>query len=90
MPTYTYKFKDALDQDEETLTLSMSILEMQEFEKNNPQYERVFHTVNVVDPVGIGVTKPSNDFTKHVLGRIKANVPENNIGNRRWKIPKEI
>jgi hypothetical protein len=89
MPTYTYKIKDSSDESEQ-ITLTMSILEMEQFEKNNLQYERVFHTVNVVDPVGIGVTKPSNDFTKHVLGRMKSNVADNNIGNRRWSIPREI
>lgn len=87
MPTYTYKDKKT----GKIFDLSMSISEMEKYEETNPQHERVFHTVSVVDPVGIGVTKPSNDFQKHVLGRIAATVPgATAIGNRRWKIPKEI
>jgi hypothetical protein len=48
--------------------------------------------MNVVDPVGIGVTKPPADFQKHVLGRIKEAVPgtSKKAIEKRWHIPKEI
>lgn len=87
MPTYTYQSKDT----GEIFSLSMTISEMEKYEQDNPQHERVYHSVNVVDPAGIGVSKPSNDFQKYVLGRIKASTPgATAIGNRRWKIPTEI
>jgi hypothetical protein len=86
MPSYTYhdtkKNEDA--------TLSMSISEMERFEKNNPHMQRIYNIMNIVDPAGIGVSKPPTDFSKHVLGRIKANNPQSVIGSGRWSIPKEI
>jgi hypothetical protein len=86
MPSYTYhdtkKNEDA--------TLSMSISEMEKFEKNNPHMQRIYNIMNIVDPAGIGVSKPPTDFSKHVLGRIKANNPQSVIGSGRWSIPKEI
>lgn len=87
MPNYTYKNKATGKISE----ISMSISEMEEYEKRHAALvERVYTTCNVVDPAGIGVSKPSNDFTKHVLGRIKANNHKSEIGNGRWKIPKEL
>jgi hypothetical protein len=86
MPSYTYhdtkKNEDA--------TLSMSISEMERFEKNNPHMQRIYNIMNIVDPAGVGVSKPPTDFSKHVLGRIKANNPQSVIGSGRWSIPKEI
>lgn len=87
MPNYTYKNRKT----KKLVELSMTISEMERFEEeNSASFERIYSTVNVVDPAGIGVSKPSNDFTKHVLGRIKANHYKSEIGNARWKIPKEI
>lgn len=87
MPNYSYKLKST----GEIIDYSMSIAEMEKFEKKFAEtHERVFHTVNVVDPAGIGVAKPPADFSKHVLGRIKANNHKSEIGNGRWKVPKEI
>lgn len=87
MPNYTYRNIET----GQILDLSMSISEMEEFEKRYAKtHERIFHSVNVVDPAGIGVSKPPADFSKHVLGRIKAGHHGSEIGNGRWKIPKEI
>lgn len=86
MPTYTYQSKDT----GEIFNLSMSISEMEKYEQDNPQHERVYHSVNVVDPTGIGVSKPPSDFTKYVLGKVKAANPHTEIGNRRWDVAKEI
>lgn len=86
MPTYTYQSKET----GETFDLSMSISEMIEYEKSNPQHERVYHSLNVVDPVGIGVSKPPSDFSKYVLGKVKASNPKTSIGNGRWGVSKEI
>jgi len=87
MPNYSYRLKST----GEIIDYSMSIAEMEEFEKRFAEtHERVFHRVNVVDPAGIGVAKPPADFSKHVLGRIKAGNHKSEIGNGRWKVPKEI
>lgn len=86
MPVYTYRNKKT----GKTKDLTMKISEMVEFEKTHPNEERVYDAVNVVDPLGIGVSKPPSDFTKHVLGRIKSNTPHNSIGDGRFSVPKEI
>jgi hypothetical protein len=86
MPSYTYRNKDT----DEEFTVSMSISEMEKYEAVNPQLERLYGAVGIVDPVGIGVTRPPEDFAKFVLGKVKAANPHTNIGKRRWDIPKEI
>lgn len=87
MPNYTYRNIETGKIEE----LSMSISEMEEFEqRHSNRLERVYSTVNVVDPAGIGVAKPPADFSKHVLGRIKAGHHKSEIGNGRWKVPREI
>lgn len=85
MPNYTYKNEKGKE-----ITLTMTISEMEEYEKNNPNMSRVFGSMTVVDPVGIGVTKPPSDFQRFVLGKVKAKNPHNEIRDRRWTIPKEI
>lgn len=86
MPTYTYRDKRNGD----ILDCSMSISEMEKFEEENPNYERVYVPVGIVDPVGIGVTRPPSDFSKYVLGKVKAANPHTQIGKRRWAVDKEI
>lgn len=68
----------------------MTIAELDDYKKNNPNMEQVLSTMNIVDPVGIGVKKPPSDFTKHVLGRIKKNNPLGGAIERRWNIPREF
>lgn len=86
MPTYSYLNKNT----GETSDYSMTISEMEKFEKENPHFERVYSPIGIVDPVGIGVTRPPSDFSKYVLGKVKAANPHTQIGNRRWDISKEI
>lgn len=87
MPTYSYMNKKTKKQ----VDLQMTISEMEKFEKKNKHMKRIYTNIRVADPVNIGVSKPSNDFQKHVLGRIKSAVPgASAIGNKRWNIPKEI
>jgi hypothetical protein len=87
MPNYTYQNTET----GEVVELSMTISEMVEFEKTNTTMERVYSKVSIADPTNIGITKPSNDFQKYVLGKIKAKTPgATAIGNKRWTIPKEI
>jgi hypothetical protein len=75
----------------EEFTNTMTMAERDEYEKNNPHLRQVLRNFTMVDPVSIGITKPPQDFQKHVLGRIKSAVPEASaIGNKRWNIPTEI
>ena len=86
MPIYTYQDKKT----KKVFDVEMSIAEMEEYETNNPNHLRVYNQVNIVDPAGIGVSKPPADFTKYVLGKVKAANPHNAVGTGRWDIKKEI
>lgn len=88
MPTYSYVNKDTGEKFDKT----MSISEMTEYEDNNPNIQRVYNKIAIVDPVGIGVTKPPSDFSKYVLGKVKAGAPGSNSATmeKRWQIPKEV
>ena len=87
MPNYTWADKETGEEHTNTMTIA----ERDEYEANNPHLRQVLKNFTMVDPINIGVTKPPSDFQRHVLGRIKAAVPEASaIGNKRWDIPKEI
>lgn len=86
MPTYSYyntKTKEEID-------IVMSMSEVDAYEAKNTHMQRVYNKVNIVDPAGIGVSKPPADFQKYVLGKVQSANPHTNIGNRRWSIPKEV
>jgi hypothetical protein len=84
-----YSFED--QETGEEFELQMSYDELKEFLANNPQVNQTFR-MNVVDPAGIGVTKPPSDFQKYVLGRVRDTVPGANKAaiEKRYSIPKEI
>jgi hypothetical protein len=84
-----YSFED--QETNEEFELQMSYEELKQFLEDNPKVNQTFR-MNLVDPMGIGVTKPPSDFQKYVLGRIKENVPGANKSTleKRWHIPKEI
>jgi hypothetical protein len=84
-----YSFEDT--ETGEEFELQMSYDELKNFLADNPKLNQTFR-MNVVDPMGIGVTKPPSDFQKYVLGRIKDKVPGANKSamEKRWHIPKEI
>ena len=87
MPYYT--FQDTTT--EEIFVLEMTIAEREQFLKDNPNLYQMVVPIPVVDPVGIGVTKPPSDFSKYVLGRIKeTSGTKDNKLEKRWSIPKEI
>jgi len=70
--------------------MDMPFSELDKFLNHNPDVEQVFK-MNLVDPVGIGVSKPPADFQKYVLGKVKT-VPgaDKNRLEKRWHAPKEI
>ena len=84
-----YSFEDT--ETGEEFEVSMTYDQLKEFLVDFPNLNQTFR-MNVVDPVGIGVTKPPSDFQKYVLGRIKDKVPGANksVMEKRWHIPKEI
>lgn len=84
-----YKFENNKTNEEFDLTLSYD--EMLKFIVDNPHVNQVFR-MNIVDPVGAGITKPPSDFSKYVLGKVKATAPGVNKAaiEKRWQIPKEI
>jgi hypothetical protein len=87
MPVYTFENNKT----NEEFDLTLSYEEMLKFIEDNPHVNQVFR-MNIVDPVGAGITKPPSDFSKYVLGKVKATAPGVNKAaiEKRWQIPKEI
>jgi hypothetical protein len=86
MPKYTFAHKDTGDEFE----LTMSYDELISYLNEHPELNQVFR-MNVVDPVGIGVSKPPSDFQKYVLGKVKeANPHADAVASKRWNIPREV
>jgi len=86
MPVYTFENTDT----GEEYDLTLSYDEMLKYLEDNPKINQVFR-MNLVDPVGIGVSKPPSDFSKYVLGKVKQ-VPgaDTSTIEKRWSIPKEV
>lgn len=87
MPTYNFENTKTGEQ----YSLSLSISEREKYLEDNPDVIQLLTTLNVVDPVGIGVTRPPSDFQKYVLGKVKdvAGAQKSQI-EKRWQITKEI
>jgi hypothetical protein len=83
-----YSFED--QETGEEFELQMSYEELKQFLVDNPKVNQTF-VMNIVDPMGIGVTKPPSDFQKMVLGRVKEKAPGANksVIEKRWSIPRE-
>ena len=83
-----YSFEDKETQ--EQFELDMSYDELLLFLENNKDVHQIFK-MNVVDPVGIGISKPPSDFQKYVLGKVKQ-MPgaQKDVIEKRWQIAKEI
>lgn len=77
-----YSFIDT--ETEEEFELEMTYDQLKAFLEFNPRFNQTFR-MNIVDPVGAGITKPPSDFQKYVLGKVAA-APgaESNAINRRW------
>jgi len=86
MPKYTFLNKKT----QKRIDMDMPYSELEKFLNHNPNMEQVFR-MNLVDPVGIGVSKPPVDFMKNVIGKVKT-VPgaDHSKLEKRWKIPKEL
>ena len=86
MAIYTFKEKKT----GKVYDITMPMSEIQAFEEKNTHLERVYSKMNIVDPVGIGITRPPSDFSKYVLGKVKAANPHTDVGKGRWDIKKEV
>jgi len=86
MPRYTFENTKTGEQYE----LTLSYDDMIKYLENNKNVNQIFK-MNIVDPAGIGVSKPPSDFQKYVLGKVKAANPHADaVASKRWDIPKEI
>lgn len=85
MPVYSFEDNETGDEFE----ITMSYDEMKQFLVDNPQVTQTFR-MNIGDPIRMGVTKPPSDFSKYVLGKVKATNPLGGAVERRYTIPKEI
>lgn len=86
-PIYTFENIKTGDTEDHMISYD----EMEIYLKENKHMRRVYKPVPIVDPVGIGVTKPPADFQRNVLGKIKAANPGSDaIASKRWGIPKEV
>ena len=86
MPRYTFLDKNTNEQ----FDIEMPYDSLNNYINNNPHLEQVF-SMNIVDPVGAGVTQPPVDFQKFVIGKVKkvAGADPSKL-ERRWHIPKEV
>lgn len=84
-----YSFEDT--ETNEEFELQMSYEELKQFLADNPKVNQTFR-MNIVDPMGIGITKPPSDFSKYVLGRVREKAPGANKATleKRWHIPREV
>ena len=87
MPVYSFENPKTGEEYE----LTMSYDELEQYLKEHPEVNQTFR-MNLVDPVGIGVTKPPADFQKYVLGKIKESAPgsKKEVFEKRWQIAKEV
>ena len=86
MPVYTFEDKDTGESYDKVLSYD----EMIKYLEDNPGLSQTFR-MNIVDPVGIGITRPPADFSKYVLGKVKQMPGANkDVIEKRWTIPKEI
>jgi hypothetical protein len=86
MPTYTIKNK-------KTGGVEDVMMPYEEFEKHlqkNRNLRQVFKPVAIGDSVSLGITKPPSDFSKYVLGKVKATNPKSKVIEKRWNLAKEI
>lgn len=86
MPRYEFEHKKTNIR----LTVDIPYDQLESFKQSHPDYNQVW-ALNIANTERLGRTKPPADFQKHVLGRVAAAVPGNQIRkNSRFGIPREI
>ena len=88
MPNYDVKNKVTGEISEKFMTIS----KMEEFIKENTDYEIVFLGMNLGDPVLLGVKQPPSDFLKYVIDPIHRRNGSRNGPKKesRFRAPREI
>ncbi len=84
MPTYHFRNNVTGEEFEDFMSISAK----EKYLEENTDIEQMLTSLNLVDPVGIGVTRPPSDFSKYVLGRIKETAPGPAL-EKRWSIQRE-
>jgi hypothetical protein len=67
MSNYDFKHKETGEVSEWT----MSYKDLDAFKEEHPELEQVFLSMNVGDPVLLGVKKVPSDFTNHIIAPIE-------------------
>jgi hypothetical protein len=70
MPIYDFRNKNT----DEIVTKSMRISEMEQWLKDNPEYEHFFSNLTLGDPVRLGIRKIDAGF-KEVLQKVHSKTP---------------
>lgn len=85
---YTFRKKGT----EDYFELEMLMSEREVYLENNPDIEQVLVTFpTMIDPMRLGrMNKTQRDFQKNVIGRMKDAIPQNNLKDSKFQIPKEI
>lgn len=86
MPTYSFRNTQTGEEFDDFMSISAK----EKYIEENPHIQQILTQVNIVDPAGIGVSRPPSDFSKHVLGKV-AQMPGVNKTSmeKRWTIPRE-
>lgn len=74
MPTYTFLNKDTQEESD----ITMSISEIDNFIKENPNLQHVFKPIGIVDPTRLGLRKPDSSF-RDILKNVKKKNRGSNI-----------
>lgn len=83
-----YSFKDK--ETGEEFDLEMPISERDQFLADNPNVIQLIRSINFGDSARLGIKKPPADFSKYVLGKVKAANPLAPAMERRFNIQKEV
>lgn len=88
MPTYTFYNKKT----EEEWTDMMSIASMEELLASDSDISVIPVSMQIGDPIRLGVTKPPSAFQKNVIGKIhEVNKKYSQIkNNAKFQIPREF
>jgi len=77
MPTYTFRDKDT----QLVFEKKMKISEREKFLDNNLHLEQIHNTINLGDPVRLGVRKVDDGF-REVMSKIHENNYKSNLANK--------
>lgn len=67
MPTYTFRHKE---KHEDVIEVKMKMSERDAWVEAHPDYEQTHDSINLADPIRLGISKPPSDFQKEIIGRV--------------------